>query len=208
MHVTMNTIGERISCWQAGLQPSQLLRAGSQQGYCHARDPSHGLLPRVWPRPRAAGSVALPWQWASWGLRQERDPHGDRRWVTLAWQGGPVSQEPRGKPRPATFPCLLPPGLPLAVPGGLPRTAVQHRQKMAGAFLRGPPEQPPAHSLSHQSQRTTRLLLPGKPTPHPALALSDCPLLAMSWFFRGSAPSGPCRQHFKSPSRVGNGEFC
>lgn len=79
-----------------------------------------------------------------------------------------------------TFPCLLPPGLPLAVPGGLPRTAVQHRQKMAGAFLRGPPEQPPAHSLSHQSQRTTRLLLPGKPTPHPALALSDCPLLAMS----------------------------
>lgn len=39
MHVTMNTIGERISCWEAGLQPSQLLKAGSQLGYCHARVP-------------------------------------------------------------------------------------------------------------------------------------------------------------------------
>lgn len=50
MHVTMNTIGERISCWQAGLQPSQLLRAGSQQGYCHACD----------PQPRATATRVTP----------------------------------------------------------------------------------------------------------------------------------------------------
>lgn len=169
----MNTVGERISGWQGGLQPSLLLRAGSQLGYCQA-------CPQSW----ATESVALPWQGPPWRVQQEWGAHGAGDSMILAWQGGTLAQKPTEKQCPAAFPCCCCQVFLWGSPG-----TVMHRGPTQVKRSRASPVVPPAHSplCTDQRESNTLFLRSGKPTPHPAWAQSDCPFWAMPWLLLQTA---------------------